>query len=241
MYEPKTYRHWIKDSDLISFNVTVKETDLFIRAHRKLEKKARKAVLKYREAIERYIKYHPSFTTTLDPLPVDSNAPMIVMEMLQAAQSAHLGPMAAVAGAIAENVGQELLHYSPEIIVENGGDIFLKIDRKCLVGVYAGNSPLTGKIALEIKPEETPLGVCTSSGSVGHSLSFGKADAAIVLASSTALADACATAIGNAIKTEMDIDRGIELAQGIEGLKGVLLIKGEKMGMWGRLQITQVN
>jgi ApbE superfamily uncharacterized protein (UPF0280 family) len=172
---------------------------------------------------------------------VDSNAPVIVKEMLLASEVAGLGPMAAVAGAIAENVGKELLDYSPEIIVENGGDIFLKTNTNRLVGVYAGESPLTGKIALEIEPEETPMGICTSSGSVGQSLSLGRADAIVALSSNTALADACATAIGNLIQNEMDIDSGIEFAREISGLSGVLIIKGEKMGIWGKLKIVPVN
>lgn len=241
MYEPKTYRHQIKDTDLTSFTVTVKETDLYIRARRNLSRKALKAVSKHRDAIERYIERHPSFLTSLEPLSVEDNAPRIVKEMSLAAESVSLGPMAAVAGAIAEFVGKELLDFSPEVIIENGGDIFLKTTRKRLVGIYAGESPLTHKVALEINPEDTPLGICTSSGTVGHSLSFGKADAVIVLSSRTALADASATAIGNLIKTAADIDSGIEFSQGIGGLKGIVIIKGNKMGMWGDLKITPVN
>ncbi|NQT72607.1 MAG: UPF0280 family protein [Chloroflexi bacterium] len=241
MYEPKTYRHQIKDTDLTSFTVTVKETDLYIRARRNLSRKALKAVSKHRDAIEGYIERHPSFLTSLEPLSVEDNAPRIVKEMSLVAESVSLGPMAAVAGAIAEFVGKELLDFSPEIIIENGGDIFLKTTRNRLVGIYAGESPLTHKVALEINPEDTPLGICTSSGTVGHSLSFGKADAVIVLSSRTALADASATAIGNLIKTAADIDSGIEFAQGIGGLKGIVIIKGDKMGMWGNLKITPVN
>jgi hypothetical protein len=161
----------------------------------------------------------------------------MVREMAEAAERAGVGPMAAVAGAIAEGTGRELMKFSAEVIVENGGDIFLKVLKRRLVGVYAGKSPFTGKIALEIQPEETPLGICTSSGTVGHSLSFGSADAVIVLSPSTALADAAATAIGNLIREASDIPKGIEFAQGIEGLKGVVIIKEDKMGVWGEVRI----
>jgi uncharacterized protein len=238
MYQPRTYRHWIKDSDLVSFNVVVKETDLYIRARRNLRRKALKAVLKYRAAIEGYLEKNPVFLTTLEPFPVEHDAPQIVREMALAAEIVSVGPMAAVAGAIAESVGKELLAFSPEVIVENGGDIFLKITRERLVGIYAGESPLTGKIALQIVPEETPVGVCTSSGTVGHSLSFGKADAVVVVAPSAALADAAATAIGNIVKEIEDIPRGIEFAQEVEGLRGVVIIKDDKMGVWGRIRVT---
>lgn len=146
--------------------------------------------------------------------------------------------MAAVAGAIAEFVGKDLLDYTPEVIVENGGDIFVKTTRIRRIGIYAGNSPFTKKIAIEISPEKTPLGVCTSSGTVGHSLSLGKADAVVVLSPSTILADASATAIGNLIKDESDISSGIEFAKKIKGVKGVLIIKDDKMGIWGDIKIS---
>jgi len=239
MYEPRTYRHWIKGGDLIPFNVVVKETDLYIRASTNLKRKALKLVVKYRDILERYIRRYPTFLTSRQPLPVDENAPHIVKAMSEAASRAGVGPMASVAGAIAEFVGTELLAFSPEIIVENGGDIYLKSLGKRLVGIYAGESPLTGKIGLEITGTDTPLGICTSSGTVGHSLSYGKADAVIVLSKSATLADAAATAIGNLIKQPADIPSGIELAKSIEGLKGVIIIKDDNMGLWGEVKISQ--
>ena len=241
MYEPKTYRHWIKDTDLTSFNVTVRETDLQIRARRNLSGKALKSIQKHRDPIEQYIKRNPLFLTSLKPLPIEDNIPQIISEMSLAAEAVSIGPMSAIAGIIAEKVGTDLLAHSPEIIVENGGDIFLKTTKKRLVGIYAGDSPLTGKIALEIDPDETPLGICTSSGTVGHSLSFGKADAVIVLSASTPLADAAATAIGNIVNSVQDVNSGIEFAQGIDGLKGLVIIKDDTMGMWGEVRIVPTD
>jgi len=239
--QPRTYRHWIKDGDLVSFSATVKETDLYLRAQSNLKQEALKAILEYRASLEKYIEHHPPFLTALEPLPVAEDAPKIVREMANSAQKVGVGPMAAVAGAIAEGVGRELIEFSPEVIVENGGDIFLKILKRRLVGVYAANSPFTGRIALQIEPEETPLGICTSSGRVGPSLSFGRADAVIVLSPSAALADAAATAIGNLIKEASDIPKGIAFAQGIAGLKGVVIIKEDKMGVWGEIKISPVE
>ena len=241
MYEPKTYRHWIKGKDLVSFNIVVKETDLYIRATSNLKRKAYKLVLKYRGTLERYIERHPSFIASLEPLTVGDDAPHIIKSMSEAAGKAGIGPMASVAGAIAEFVGNELLAFSPEIIVENGGDIYLKSLKKRLIGIYAGKSPLTGKIGLEINGEDTPLGICTSSGTVGHSLSYGKADAVIVLSKSAALADAAATAVGNLIKQPGDIPNGIELAKGIDGLLGVVVIKDDKIGLWGEVKICRMS
>jgi ApbE superfamily uncharacterized protein (UPF0280 family) len=241
VYEPRVYRHWVKDEDLVPFNVVVKETDLYIRASSNLEQEALKLVIKYRGMLERYIEQHPPFLTSLEPIAVEDDAPAIVSEMTEAAKKAGVGPMAAVAGAIAEFVGNELLPFSPEIIIENGGDIYLKSLKERRIGIYAGKSPLSGKIALEISAEETPMGVCTSSGTVGHSLSFGKADAAVVLSKSATLADAAATAIGNIIVQPDDIPRGIELAQSIDGVTGVIIIKDDKMGLWGEVKFCPTS
>ncbi len=238
MYQPRTYRHWIKDEGLIAFGVVVEETDLYIRASSNLHRKAHKSVLKYRNTLETYIERNPDFLTSLEPLNVGPDAPRIVKEMAEAASKVGVGPMAAVAGAIAEFVGKELLAFSPEIIVENGGDIFLKSQWKRTIGIYAGDSPLTGKIGLEIEAKDTPLGICTSSGTVGHSLSFGKADAVVTLSASAALADAAATAIGNLVSQPEDIQKGIDFAGGVEGLKGVVIIKDDKLGVWGRVKIV---
>jgi ApbE superfamily uncharacterized protein (UPF0280 family) len=240
MYEPRTYRHWVGGKDLISFNLAVKETDLYIRASTDLRKEAYKMVVKYRHILERYIERHPDFLTSLEPISVGEDAPGIIRSMSESARKVGVGPMASVAGAIAEFVGNELLAFSPEIIIENGGDIYLKSLKKRLIGIYAGKSPLTGKVGLEISGEDTPLGICTSSGTVGHSLSYGEADAVIVLSWSAAVADAAATAIGNIIKQSGDIPNGIEFARRIEGVSGVIIIKDDNLGLWGKVKICHM-
>jgi len=239
--EPRTYRHWIESRDLVAFNVTVKETDLHIRASSNLQRKARGLVLKYRGLLEKYIGRNPGFLTSLEPVSISQDAPGIVRQMAEAAQKAGVGPMAAVAGAIAESVGNELLAFSPEIIVENGGDIYLKSSRSRVVGIYAGKSPLTGKIGLEINGRDTPLGICTSSGMVGHSLSYGKADAVVALSDSATLADAAATAIGNLISQPDDITGAIKFGESIRGLKGVVIILGDNIGVWGEVKLCRTS
>ena len=239
-YQPRYYRDWSKDRDLVSFNVVVKETDLYIRARRLLKDKAFEIVQRQRALLENFITRHPGFLTALTPFPVGDEAPAIVRTMEEAAEKVNVGPMAAVAGAFAEFVGRDLLKFSAEIIVENGGDIFMKTAKSRLVGVYAGeDSPLTGKIALKIEPADTPLGVCTSSGTVGHSLSFGKSDAVVVLSASTALADAAATAIGNIVKEETDIEKALGFARSVTGLVGVAVIINDKMGVWGKVNLMR--
>lgn len=239
MFQPRAYRRWVQGKDLVPFTVSVKETDLYIRATTNLSRKAMRLVAKHRRPLEKYIERYPAFLTSLEPIPVAEDAPAIVKDMAEAAWRVGVGPMAAVAGAIAEFVGNELLAFSPEVIIENGGDIYLRSLSRRVVGIYAGESALTGKIGIEINGEETPLGISTSSGTVGHSLSFGRADAVTVLSPSATLADAAATAIGNLIQQPADIPKGIEFGQGIDGLKGVLIIVGDKVGVWGDVKICQ--
>jgi ApbE superfamily uncharacterized protein (UPF0280 family) len=241
MYEPRIYRDWVSDKNLVPFSVVVKETDLHIRARRDLTSEALSATQRYRTDLETYIKSHPIFLTTLKPFEVEQDVPSIVKEMADAAREVGVGPMAAVAGAIAEMVGKELLPFSDEVIVENGGDIFLRTSKERFIGVYAGESKFSRRIAFSIQPEETPLGVCTSSGTVGHSLSFGYADAVIVFSTSTPLADAAATAIGNRVRIVEDIPDALEFAQSINGLRGVAIIKGDNMGLWGQLKLAAAD
>jgi ApbE superfamily uncharacterized protein (UPF0280 family) len=241
MYEPRTYRYLITEKDLVSFDATIKETDLYIRAHTNLQAEALLAIETCRAPLEEYITKHPLFYSSLEPYEVEDNAPPIVRDMAEAARIAGVGPMAAVAGAIAEAVGNYLLRFSPEVIVENGGDIYIKSLKQRRVGIYAGNSPFTGKLALKISPEDTPIGICTSSGTVGHSLSLGEADAVIVMSLSTPLADALATAIGNRIKRSEDIDTELKEAQESEGITGLVIIKGDRIGFWGNVTIVSTE
>jgi len=240
-YLTRTYRDFSVRGDLTAFSVSREETDLYIRAERDLSQPALQAVLYCRKEIEEYILVHPVFRTVLHPLPPDPKAPAIVRHMLAAAEKARVGPMAAVAGAIAEHVGRELARLSKEVIVENGGDIYLNTRKPTTVGIFAGKAALSGRIGVRIPQERTPCGICTSSGTVGPSLSFGRADAVTVWAPDTALADAAATAIGNLISGPGDIEPALEKAGQIPGLLGVVAILGDKVGLWGEMEIVRTS
>jgi ApbE superfamily uncharacterized protein (UPF0280 family) len=239
-FQPRIYRDWSRERDLVPFRVVVRETDLYIRASSNLTSHAQKSVCKHRDVLEKYIARHPDFVSSLAPLKVEEDAPLLIRVMAGASSRVGVGPMAAVAGALAEAVGNDLLEYTPEIIIENGGDIFLKTTRMRKVGVYAGESPLSGRLALEVGPDNTPCGIATSSGTVGHSISFGRADAAVVVASSAVLADAAATAFGNRLTGPESIETAIEWARGIEGLRGVLAVLVDKLGAWGDIRLVKV-
>ncbi len=226
---------------MFSFSVVVRETDLYIRASKDLSAVARASVIRCRNIIEAYIKESPAFAISLKPVKIEQGAPPIIREMADAANVFNVGPMASVAGAISHFVSQELLQYSPQVIVENGGDIYISSLEDRVIGIYAGNSPLSGEIGLTIKAADTPMAICTSSGTVGHSLSFGKADAVVTVSKSAAFADAAATAIGNIIKTPEDIQKGIELAAVDEDLNGVVIIVGDKIGVYGNIEICRTD
>ena len=241
MYQNRSYRNLTYEGDLASFRVVVKETDLFIHAAKPLKDTTRELILKYRGYIEAHIKRYPAFVETMVPWRIDGPLPVIIKDMIDAGVRAGVGPMAAVAGAIAAHVGGELLSHSEEVIVENGGDVFLKTRGPVTVGVFAGNSPLSLRIGLRLHPVAAPLSVCTSSGTVGHSLSFGKADAVSVISKSCALADAAATAIGNRIKSKNHIQPAVDFGKNIEGIMGVVAILGDAVGVWGEVDIVPLE
>ncbi len=240
VYEERVYRNWVRAEDLVKFEVIEKETDLLILAKKNLYDRALASVIKYRSDLEKYILADPQFEKTYVPHRLHYHAPPIARSMAWAARRAKVGPMAAVAGAMAEFVGKDLLRHTDEVIVENGGDIFLKIKQPRKVGIFAGASPFSEKIALEVDPRPHGFSVCTSSGTVGPSFSFGKADAVVIVASNSALADAAAPAVGHVVKEVSDIDKGLQIGKKIKGLDGVLIIKDDHLGVLGKIKIVPV-
>jgi len=225
------------------FHVSVEETDLVIgvpkdRFSERLAAETTREVEALRRRLELYLKDDPAFLTALEPRPPLPGAPPIVRMMCEAGERVGVGPMAAVAGAVAELVGRRLLARCGEVIVENGGDIFLASRTTRRVGIHAGGSPFSGRIALAIDPQETPIGVCTSSGTVGHSLSLGNADAVVVTADSVALADAAATAAANAVHGDADLERAVALALNVRGVRGAVAIRGDRLAAKGEVRLA---
>ena len=240
-HEQRTYRHRLDPGPLITFQVRVKETDLLIHASRPMEDLTRELVLEQRRYLEQFIASHPDFATTLVPWTRKGPAPEIVSRMMDAGRRAGVGPMAAVAGAVAESVGRALLEEVDEVVVENGGDVFIQTNGSLTVGIYAGSSPLSHNIGLRIPASPKPISICTSSGTVGHSLSMGKADAVCVVSPQCALADAAATAIGNRVRSAADIRSAIEAARHIDGVTGGVIIVGETLGVWGTVELVPLS
>ncbi|MFN3535334.1 MAG: UPF0280 family protein, partial [Desulfatiglandales bacterium] len=194
------YRDWVNLPHLQRFEVKIKETDLLVMADRPLEKETVDLVLHARQQIEAYIEQNPQFLTSLSPLPMDPFAPPLIRVMLEAGLNFGVGPMASVAGAIAQFVGEGLRLYSGEVIVENGGDVYASTKGPLKVGLLPWPDKKDLEIRIELRQTLMPVSVCSSSSRIGHSLSFGSADLACIVSPSGAMADAAATSAGNRLR-----------------------------------------
>jgi ApbE superfamily uncharacterized protein (UPF0280 family) len=240
--EVEAYRSLVPPGDLHRFGVALRESDLLVACDRPLPETARAALAAHRRDLERYLAEHPGVLTALAPVEIHARAPGVVRAMAAAARAAGVGPMAAVAGALAGAVGQALLAAGArEVIVENGGDLFVAVRRPRTIALEAGRSPFSLALGLRIDPATGPVGIATSSGTCGGSLSFGRADAACVVARSPALADAAATAVGNTVADADAIPVALERARGIPGVLGALVIAGDRLGAWGAIELVELR
>jgi ApbE superfamily uncharacterized protein (UPF0280 family) len=237
-YEPRTYREQVDATGLVGFEVVYAETDLHVSATRDLSAETDALVRELREELATYIAANPRFAESHVPIAASSGAPAIAKAMAQAAETAGVGPMAAVAGAFAEAVARALEPMSPEVIVENGGDSYLIGTRDRTVLLGAGDSPLSERVAIIVTGDMMPVAVCTSSGRVGPSLSYGNAHAVTVLAESGALADAAASSIGNLVHGPDDVEKALARAREIPGVTGALVIVDDRIGAVGRVRLA---
>ncbi len=228
----RSYRESLK-----GFNITYKESDLYIIANNKLKKKAFNSLVKYRQIIEKHIEKNPEFFTSLKPIIFDEKLEDILLSMYNAAKEANVGPFASVAGAIAEFIAKDLKEYDNNVIVENGGDIYIYGDKQRVVKIYTEKFQ---NIGIKVEKQMLPVAICSSSSKIGHSLSFGKADLVVVISKSGAIADAFATKICNELKDEKDIDRVIENYRRYKNLLGCLIFFNKKIAGWGDFQLLQV-
>lgn len=245
--EIRTYRSVHNTERFRFFNVTVFESDLHIGVDvasfdPSLTEFVTCEIERIRETLNKYNRLNGTFFSSLKPLALDDSAETEIISMLNAGLLANVGPMAAVAGITSETVGKKVLeNFSiKEIVVENGGDIWASVKEPIIVEILAGNSHLSGKLALKIPQNKTPLGICTSSGTVGHSLSFGKADAVVICAHDAAIADAFATAVCNIVKTGFDIDKALEFTSQFKEILSTVIVINDKIAVSGEFEIVPV-
>jgi ApbE superfamily uncharacterized protein (UPF0280 family) len=243
-YISRCYRDTFDTKRFKPFTVKHFETDLWIGVdpssfNPDMVPFCQDAINNYRNQLDQYIQTNPIFRNSLSPIPFDQTAPYIAKEMIVQSQNAQVGPMATVAGAFSQFIGEKIISkFTPkEIIIENGGDIFVLVKEELKISVFAGTSPLSGKIGISIEPDFTPLGVCTSSATVGPSLSLGKSDATMIVCKNTALADGYATFYGNMIKSSDDINLVIEKIKNNPDIISAMVVMGEKFGICGKFKL----
>ena len=238
MQQDRFYRHYNETARWKSFRVTVDSTDLFIRAKKDMAALARDSVTTVREQIKTHIEQQESFLTSYEPVTAMPGCPAVVRAMYRASEETGTGPMAAVAGAIAEAVGKNLINESDEIIIENGGDLWLKVSDPVTISIYTKSVYYGDIIRIKIDPDDTPCGICTSSGKIGPSFSYGKADAVTVISGDAAFADAAATGTGNIVQDEQTLEKALAYCTGMKKTRGVLIIYRDTMALQGRIELT---
>ncbi len=247
-YRERYYRSFAGSTGC-SFAVKVEESDLWINILQPgtktvdVQSLAYERLLHYRNQLRAFLQRYPDWGTSLIPVAATDFpfASVLVRRMMMAADLAGVGPMAAVAGALAEAVGRDLSENSIGVVVENGGDIFLAGRSEYQLAIFAGSSPLSGRLGIKLAGSlPFSCGVCTSSGRVGHSLSLGRADAVTIIAENAALADAVATAMANRVRERSDLVIVVEKALAVDGVTGVVVILGDDLSAGGQLELIEI-
>lgn len=230
-----------RNDELVSFQLVVEETDLWVAAREDIGLLMADRARFLRGQIKTYAALHPEFLTSLEPLAASPRDPEIIRRMCGAGQLTGVGPMAAVAGTVAQMLGESFRDRSPDLLIENGGDTWLCSTRERNIGIL--NMPDQAvRLCVPVAASEFPCSFCASSATIGHSLSFGKADLVVVRSRDASLADAAATALANALTGARAMDAVLAKAQAWEplGIDGVFTQCEGKIGVWGKMQLTVI-
>lgn len=239
-YRERSYRSRFSSDERRWFCVKFLESDLWIGVDRgsyraSMEADTYAMLVDLRRQMDAYLLMDPQYKTALTPYDAGLEAPNILKEMSRVSHKTGIGPMSAVAGAVAKRVAEFL--GTKEVIVENGGDIYAQAASDMDISVFAGQSPLSEKIGLHIPAADFPLGICTSSGTVGPSLSLGRADAVMIVCKDVLLADSYATAMANRIKTVNDLQSVIDRISALPEILGAIAVKDDRMAITGRFEL----
>ncbi len=226
--------------NLYEYGLTINESTIHLKSDKKEAIMESIEKIKYhRQELTNYVRDHPDFQYALKPVKMESTAPRIVQLMVKSSRVADVGPMASVAGALADFGLEAMLKTGANIaVVENGGEIAAYTRKPILVTILSGSLKLSGKIGFNLTEDDCPLGIATSSSKTGHAISFGEADSVTIVADTASLADAAATSVCNSVvgkDVKKSVQMGLERAKGIKGIRGALIIRGEHVGIAGRL------
>ncbi|MBA4356833.1 MAG: UPF0280 family protein [Desulfovibrio sp.] len=226
----------------VTFQIVVEQTDLFVTAGRDLSEPMLELVHSLRGELKNFMLLNPGFRESLRPVPAPDTAPRVAREMARAAALCNVGPMAAVAGTFAQLVADHFASASPDIIVENGGDIFIHSTRERVVALL-GDPASGARLGLRLKKNDFPVSLCASSAFIGPSLSLGQGELVVVRSRSGAFADAAATALANLIDSGDDLDLVLARARKMAplGLEGVFAQAGGKLGVWGKMELVALE
>ncbi len=238
--DKSVYRDSLRYKEKYNWRILYKYSDIFVSCDKDIIIKLERLIREIYNLLESFMKEEQSFQKSLSPLKIKQQFPPVIKRMCHKAAIFNVGPMAAVAGAVCDYIAAGLDKYCRRLIIENGGDVFIKSNKDVDVGVYLKNKNFMNKIYLKIRAKYMPCGVCSSSGVFGHSLSMGKSDLVTVLSKSTISADAAATAIANKIIKPADIDNTIEHYKGIKDITGILIIKDDRFGIWGNIELISI-
>ncbi|TKB09265.1 UPF0280 family protein [Desulforhopalus sp. IMCC35007] len=210
--------------------------DTHLKVYGRAYEQITQAVVRERRVLEAYIRRHPQFQTALTPIKLLEDAPEVAVKMANAATLTGLGPMASVAGTLAQ-LGVEAAKAAgcEEAIVENGGDMFIMSPTPVTIGIFAGHNSIGAQLAFHLLPEDLPLSICSSSSKMGHSMSFGDCELATVVAKEAALADSAATLVCNRISAETDVEQVLDEVGRLGGIRGILVVNNNRVGLWGKL------
>lgn len=238
---PDHYRELLEPRDLQAVVVSLAESNLRVAGTSIDAERVRSALADARSGVEACIRDFPSFLSSLQPIDLPPTMPAIARQMAHAGRCAGVGPMAAVAGAIAESVAWTLRRGSPELIVENGGDLFCIVRRPRIIGLAVGNGAFDAVLGLRLHPGLGPCGIASSSGTAGGSLSFGRADLVTIVARNGALADAVATAAGNLALHADAIGDCVDFAVSVDGVLGAIAVMGDSIALRGDLDVVSLH
>ena len=243
-YRERSYRSRFSNDERRWFCVKFLESDLWIGVDNgsysaSMEADTYAMLVDLRRSMDAYLLMDPQYKAALTPYDAGLEAPDILKEMSKVSHKTGIGPMSAVAGAVASRVAEFLIDKFgvKEVIVENGGDIYAQAGSDMDIAVFAGQSPLSEKIGLHIPASDFPLGICTSSGTVGPSLSLGRADAVMIVCKDVLLADSYATAMANRISTVNDLQPVIDRIQNNPDILGAIVVKDDRMAICGQFEL----
>ena len=243
-YRERSYRGRFSNDERRWFCVKFLESDLWIGVDNGsysafMESDTYAMLVDLRRTMDAYLLIDPQYKTALTPYDAGLEAPDILKEMSRVSHKTGIGPMSAVAGAVALKVAGFLKsrYDVNEVIVENGGDIYAQASTDMDISVFAGQSPLSEKIGLHIPAGSFPLGICTSSGTVGPSLSLGRADAVMIVCKDVMLADSYATAMANRIQSVNDLQPVIDRITNTPDILGAIAVKDDRMAICGQFEL----